>query len=77
MGKNHHVFVRGLHEINRRRDKAHPYTNYIPIMQSSGTGKSRLVHETAGLIFTLPFNIRGDMDVKGILCGESVVELVI
>jgi hypothetical protein len=36
----------------------HPYTNQISIIQSSGTGKSRAVHELAKTLFTFPFNFR-------------------
>jgi hypothetical protein len=35
-----------------------PYSNQIAIVQSSGTGKSRMVHEQASLVFTIPFNLR-------------------
>lgn len=34
------------------------YQNICAIVQSSGTGKSRMVHEQANLVFTLPINIR-------------------
>ncbi|GJE94125.1 hypothetical protein PsYK624_102930 [Phanerochaete sordida] len=34
------------------------YKNVIPIVQSSGAGKSRLAHEVASLVFTLPLNLR-------------------
>ena len=34
------------------------YINTIAIIQSSGTGKSRLLHETATDIFTIPINLR-------------------
>ena len=37
---------------------ANPYSNTVAMIQSSGTGKSRTVHEMANLVFTLPFNIR-------------------
>ena len=36
------------------------YANFVPIIQSSGMGKSRLVDETAKLIFTIPFCLRGE-----------------
>ncbi|CAL1698542.1 unnamed protein product [Somion occarium] len=36
------------------------YGNMLPIVQSSGMGKSRAVHEVAGSIFTLPLNVRDD-----------------
>ncbi|KAB5587907.1 hypothetical protein CTheo_8651 [Ceratobasidium theobromae] len=40
------------------------YTNFIPIIQSSGTGKSRAVDELAKQIFTIPLNLSlpGDQD---------------
>ncbi|KAH9900744.1 hypothetical protein C8Q73DRAFT_722479 [Cubamyces lactineus] len=34
------------------------YMGHAAVIQSSGSGKSRLVHEVAGEIFTIPFNIR-------------------
>jgi hypothetical protein len=34
------------------------YINVITIIQSSGTGKSRLLHETAADVFTVPINLR-------------------
>ena len=34
------------------------YWNYLPIVQSSGTGKSRMVDEMSKLVFTIPFNFR-------------------
>lgn len=38
------------------------YANFVPIIQSSGMGKSRLVDETAKLVFTLPFCFRSESD---------------
>ena len=34
------------------------YANFVPIIQSSGTGKSRTIHEMSKLVFTIPFNLR-------------------
>jgi len=34
------------------------YINVITILQSSGTGKSRLLYETAADVFTIPINLR-------------------
>ncbi len=34
------------------------YINVVTIVQSSGTGKSRLLYETAADIFTIPLNLR-------------------
>ncbi|KAJ8462049.1 hypothetical protein ONZ51_g11151 [Trametes cubensis] len=35
-----------------------PYKNILPIIQSSGTGKSRLAHEVSKFFMTIPMNIR-------------------
>jgi hypothetical protein len=42
-----------------------PYSNSVSIIQSSGTGKSRMVHELSNLVFTLPFNLRPQSENKG------------
>ena len=34
------------------------YANSVAIIQSSGTGKSWMVHEQANLVFMIPFNLR-------------------
>ena len=53
-----------------------PYRNILPIIQSSGTGKSRLAHEVASLIFTLPLNVHGRLENKssGELSSHNVRE---
>ena len=56
-GKGAELFQRGLDQMNFDRGKR-LYTNFVPTVQSSGMGKSRLVDETAKLIFTLPFCLR-------------------
>ncbi|GJE94111.1 hypothetical protein PsYK624_102790 [Phanerochaete sordida] len=38
------------------------FKNILPIIQSSGTGKSRLAHELAKLVVTIPVNIRSGKD---------------
>ncbi|KAF9503397.1 hypothetical protein BS47DRAFT_817227 [Hydnum rufescens UP504] len=61
LGNYHHLL---LSNINRmKRDQ--PYSNSVAILQSSGTGKSRMVHEQSDLVFTLPFNLRPDSETKG------------
>ena len=40
----------------------HKYTTHVSIIQSSGSGKSRLVDKVAETIFTIPFNIREARD---------------
>ncbi|KAF8551255.1 hypothetical protein OG21DRAFT_301501 [Imleria badia] len=38
-------------------DRSAEYANSVPLIQSSGTGKSRMVDEQAKLVFTIPFNL--------------------
>ena len=42
-----------------------PHSNYVVIIQSSGTSKSRMVHEQAKLVFTIPFNLRDPAEKRG------------
>jgi hypothetical protein len=44
--------------------KTKPYGNQISIIQSSGYGKSRMVHEQAKLVFTIPFNLRPEANAQ-------------
>ncbi|KIM83548.1 hypothetical protein PILCRDRAFT_6971 [Piloderma croceum F 1598] len=58
---DHHRLL--LNNINcMSRDK--PYSTSVIILESSGTGKSRMVHELSDLVFTLPFNLRPDSENK-------------
>jgi hypothetical protein len=61
-GENHKLLFANINRIPRTQ-KA--YSNQIAIVQSSGTGKSRMVHEQANLVFTIPFNLRESGDSKG------------
>ncbi|KAB5592223.1 hypothetical protein CTheo_4320 [Ceratobasidium theobromae] len=47
------------------------YANFIPIVQSSGTGKSRAADELAKLIFTIPLNLRPPEDETGYPAGDQ------
>lgn len=38
------------------------YSNTVAMVQSSGTGKSRMADETARFVFTFPFNLRSDQE---------------
>lgn len=71
VGSAKEIFLHSLGEWNRERarlatatpaqreDSAEAaYINVIAIIQSSGTGKSRLLYETAADIFTIPINLR-------------------
>ncbi|KAG9075833.1 hypothetical protein FRC06_009862, partial [Ceratobasidium sp. 370] len=46
------------------------YANFMPIIQSSGMGKSRAVDEVARQVFTLPFNLRPPNDNTGYPKGD-------
>ena len=41
------------------------YGNILPVVQSSGTGKSRVAREAAGQIFSLVVTIREPIDNTG------------
>ena len=61
---DHHEFLFDtVKEI--RSDPLAEYSNSASVIQSSGSGKSRMVDEMASLIFTLPFNLRAARDVYG------------
>ena len=61
---NYHELL--LYNINEIPQTEKAYSNQISIVQSSGTGKSRMVHEQANLVFTIPFNLRPKDDSKGL-----------
>src|ERR1700690_3982849 len=60
-GDSHHLLLKNVNRMSRSK----PYSNSVPILQSSGSGKSRMVHEQSDLVFTLPFNLRAQSDSKG------------
>ena len=64
MGQAHELLALTIHTMNRTREDA-LYANYLPIIQSFGMGKSQTVHELAQLVFTVPFNLRGDDENSG------------
>ncbi|KAF8903072.1 hypothetical protein CPB84DRAFT_1845911 [Gymnopilus junonius] len=63
VGENHKLL---LDNINAIQGGGQPYSNQITIVQSSGTGKSRMVHEQAKIVFTIPFNLRESIENKGL-----------
>ncbi|KAG8726972.1 hypothetical protein FRC10_006588, partial [Ceratobasidium sp. 414] len=72
---------KAMDQMNTQRHLS-DYANFLPIIQSSGMGKSRTVDELARQVFTLPFNFRptsdktgypkGDLDITGWLSGNSL-----
>ena len=58
------LFVQAVHIMNTDRDRR-IYDNFVPIVQSSGTGTSRMTNEAAKYIFTLPFNLRPSREIPG------------
>jgi len=62
LGDNHRLLFANINVIPRTEKL---YSNQIAIVQSSGTGKSRMVHEQANLVFTIPFNLREKSDNQG------------
>jgi len=63
LGNNHRLLFANINAIPRTEKS---YSNQIAIVQSSGTGKSRMVHEQANLVFTIPFNLRERGDNQGL-----------
>lgn len=59
VGDHHECLLRAIDKMtDPERVRGKIYWNYLPIVQSSGMGKSRLVDQVSTLIFTIPFNLR-------------------
>ncbi|TDL22981.1 hypothetical protein BD410DRAFT_828046 [Rickenella mellea] len=56
-GESHKLLHRAISEMNLQRT-GKTYANFVPIVQSSGMGKSRAVDELGKLVFSVPFNLR-------------------
>ncbi|CAL1710506.1 unnamed protein product [Somion occarium] len=56
VGSHPELFVYNLNH-STRNPNSH-YCNSVSIVQSSGSGKSRMVREASGLVFTIPCNLR-------------------
>ncbi|KAF7775693.1 hypothetical protein Agabi119p4_4086 [Agaricus bisporus var. burnettii] len=54
-----------------RKSSGLPYANFCPIIQGSGTGKSRLVDKLAESVFTIPITLRPLADDKGFPLGDT------
>lgn len=56
-GNRHIVLCEAIAKMSAKGGSS-PYGNILPVVQSSGTGKSRVAREAAGLIFSLLVTIR-------------------
>lgn len=57
-GDAHQVLRGAIKKIENERSIKDAYANMISIIQSSGTGKSRMVDQLATVEFVFPFNLR-------------------
>ncbi|CCO35977.1 hypothetical protein BN14_10099 [Rhizoctonia solani AG-1 IB] len=57
-GDVHKYFIEVLDYYSELPFNKKPYMKSISVVQSSGTGKSRMVDEAANLLFTIPANLR-------------------
>ena len=64
VGEYDKILASGVQDMKKQANGA-PYKYIMPMVQSSGTGKSRLAHEVAKIIFTIPSNIRSAEDHSG------------
>lgn len=56
-----------LHAINDMLNNNHSqYGTFCPIIQGSGTGKSRMVDKLAETVFTIPVVLRPENDATGL-----------
>ncbi|KAF8340891.1 hypothetical protein F5887DRAFT_1225901 [Amanita rubescens] len=51
-----------FNNICNMKNRQNQYSNQVAVIQSSGTGKSRMVDELAKLVFTIPFNLGLDQE---------------
>jgi hypothetical protein len=58
VGAAHQVLGEAVRLMNSSRAAHYRYSNMLSIIQSSGMGKSRMVHELADVHFSFPFNLR-------------------
>ena len=61
-GRAHEVAFHTISRLHENSEK--PYSNYISIIQSSGSGKSRLVREMSALVFVIPINVRAPWEAS-------------
>lgn len=62
-GDAHQVLRVAIKKMEEERNIEHAYANMVSIIQSSGTGKSRMVDQLATVEFVFPFNLRLEEEV--------------
>lgn len=68
--------IRKIYDDSINDPRNHKYTTHVSIIQSSGSGKSRLVDKVAETIFTIPFNIREARDADSELSRTSLMTCI-
>ncbi|TCD66424.1 hypothetical protein EIP91_001360 [Steccherinum ochraceum] len=58
IGIFHQLLLLTINEANASRDKSEVYNNVISIIQSSGTGKTRMCYEASNHVFTIHISLR-------------------
>ena len=58
--------VRHMHalKVNNAVRGMRPYSNHVAFIQSSGTGKSRMIREMMRFVFTISINVRDPLAEK-------------
>ncbi|KAG8710691.1 hypothetical protein FRC08_016827 [Ceratobasidium sp. 394] len=72
VGSTARLLRKAMDQMNTERG-LDDYANFLPIIQSSGMGKSRAVDEVARQVFTLPFNLRPSEDDTGYPNGDPEI----
>lgn len=68
-GRHADALVDRIKEANKTRQiEKKAYANYILLIQSSGVGKSRTVHEAGKKLWSIPLNLRKRGKGEGTIC---------
>ena len=66
VGETDKILHRVIDDMNLTCDRTEGiYSNFVPIVQSSGTGKSRTVDELSKRVFCVSFNLRDPHEISG------------
>ncbi|KAG6863781.1 hypothetical protein C0993_010383, partial [Termitomyces sp. T159_Od127] len=69
VGNSHDLLREAMNDMYIKSAKK-PYGNFCPIIQGSGTGKSRLVDKLSESVFAIPIILRPDEDKSGFPLGD-------